>query len=203
MSALGPYNLSFTAASLRPELARIVAEHYLTCGDWQKTKAWVLATNALQCRSSASAVRLEREMRSRLQDLTKGEMELLARSTLDERILVAWLAAVKHSAFLFDFAGELLRGKLDLHEPVLRSSDYDRFIEEKSVAHPELAHLTESSAAKVRRVLLRMLRETGILQKGIIHRPLLSPRVVATIREDKSRWLAAFLVPESEIRHRA
>ena len=29
------YNFSFTAASLRPELARIVAEHYLAAGDWE------------------------------------------------------------------------------------------------------------------------------------------------------------------------
>ena len=32
------YNLTFTAASLRPELARVVAETYLATGDWQATK---------------------------------------------------------------------------------------------------------------------------------------------------------------------
>ena len=64
-----PYNLSFTAASLRPELARIVAEHFLAVRDWEKTKEHILSTNALQCRSASSAVRLERELRQRLGDI--------------------------------------------------------------------------------------------------------------------------------------
>jgi hypothetical protein len=41
------YNLSFTAASLRPELARIIAERFLMTNDWQATRKWVLSTNAL------------------------------------------------------------------------------------------------------------------------------------------------------------
>ena len=61
------FNISFTAASLRPELARIVAEHYLAAGDWDLAKQRILSSNALQCRSAGSAVRLEREFRQRLE----------------------------------------------------------------------------------------------------------------------------------------
>ena len=45
------FSLSFTAASLRPELARIVADCYLKAGDWGTAKKQVLSENALQCRS--------------------------------------------------------------------------------------------------------------------------------------------------------
>ncbi len=51
------YNLSFTAASLRPELARIVVECYLTAGSWDRAKEQILRSNALQCRSTSSAIR--------------------------------------------------------------------------------------------------------------------------------------------------
>ena len=65
------YNLGFTAASLRPELARIIAEAYLAGGgDWEVAKTRVLSSNALQSRSASSAVRMERELRQRLATLT-------------------------------------------------------------------------------------------------------------------------------------
>src|ERR1035438_5627963 len=53
------YNLSFTAASLRPELARVVAEAYLAVGDWELAKERILDSNALQCRTMAGAQRQE------------------------------------------------------------------------------------------------------------------------------------------------
>lgn len=197
------FNLSFTAASLRPELAWIIADYYLNAGDWVTAKKKVLAANALQCRSPASSVRLERELRQRLQCLTEAEIVLLARSTSNDRALLAWLAAVKQSSFLFDFAAETLRLKLEMHDPVLRSSDYDRFVEEKSALHPELSQLAESSSIKIRRVMLLMLKEAGILHEGSelgeIQRPVIPLTITKAIRADHPRWLAAFLVPENEI----
>jgi len=83
------YNLSFTAASLRPELARIVAECYLQAGDWDLAKDRVLASNALQCRTTAGAERQEREMRRRLVCLTKDQITLLAHATSDDRAAMA------------------------------------------------------------------------------------------------------------------
>ncbi len=103
------YNLGFTAASLRPELARIIAEHYLAACDWSEAKRRVLAANALQCRSAASAIRLERELRQRLQTLNHEQIELLAHGTAEDRAAIAWLAACKHTPFVFDFATEVLR----------------------------------------------------------------------------------------------
>jgi hypothetical protein len=68
------YHLSFTAASLRPELARIVAEYYLELGNWDLSKERILSSNALQCRSASSAIRLERELRQRLETLTVDQI---------------------------------------------------------------------------------------------------------------------------------
>lgn len=208
LNSHSPYNLGFTAASLRPELARIVAESYRAEGDWEGAKHYVLSTNALQARSTSTAVRLEREFRQRLATLSDEQLTLLTDSPAEDRAAIAWLAAMKYSRFLFDFAAEVLRDKLSIHDPVLRPSDYERFVEAKMPEHPELAKLTPSSRSKIRRTLRRMLAEVGILENssrssdtlGTVIRPVLSPAVVQSIVADDRRWLAGFLVPTPEIK---
>jgi hypothetical protein len=44
-----PYRLSFTALSLRPDLARIAAEAYLTSGNWTEARRKILSNNSFQC----------------------------------------------------------------------------------------------------------------------------------------------------------
>lgn len=196
------YNLSFTAASLRPELARIVSECYLAEGNWAKAKDRLLAFNALQCRSGASAIRLERELRQRLQTLTHEQINLLAEGTAEDRAAMAWLAACKHIPFAFEFAAEILNEKLASYDPILRNSDYEAYVESKVPLHPEITRLTATSKNKVRQVLLRMLVEAGIFETGnalgTIQRPVVSPAVVRVVASDNPHWLAAFLIPEHQ-----
>ncbi len=198
-----PYNFSFTAASLRPELVGTVAEHFFQLRSWDAAREAVLKSNALQSRSSTSSIRMEREIRLRLQELTPGQLRLILDSTTDVRTAVAWLAAVKHSTILFDFTAEVLRAKLETRDMVLRASDYERFIEEKLPRHPELGHLAASSSTKIRRVLLLMLREAGLLgagsDLGTIQRPILPAPLEDAIRSDDPKWLAVFLLSDREI----
>ena len=199
----GSYNLSFTAASLRPELARIIAERFLELGDWVGTQERILTSNALQARSRASAIRMERELRKRIQTLTREQLELLADSTIEDRAAMSWLAMIKYNRLPLDFATETLRKKLAEHDPVLRPSDYEAFVEAKASVYPELSSAANSTKVKVQRVLLRMLTEAGLLGEGpafgSVQRPVLSPAVTAAIQTDDPRWLAGFLVPEAEI----
>ena len=196
------YNLSFTAASLRPELARIIAEYYLAVGNWAEAKDRVLTSNALQCRSAASSIRLERALRQRLQTLNHEQINLLAQGTAEDRAAIAWLAACKHIPFVFEFATEILREKLVSHDPVLRNSDYEAYVESKALLHPEIDRLTATSKNKVRQVLLRMLVEAGLLETGkglgIIQHPVVSPAVVSAVTSDNPDWLAAFFIPQHQ-----
>ena len=197
------FNLSFTAASLRPELARIIAEIYLQEGNWPAAKARVLASNALQCRTTTSAVRMETELRRRLMHLTPTQLSLLVAGPMESSAAMAWLAALKHINFVFQFAAEVLRAKLGRRDTTLRHSDYETFFDAQQDLHPELSRLTPLSKAKVRQVLYRMLAEGQLLAPGkplgSIQRPVLSPATSAAIAADDPAWLAGFLVPDHGI----
>ncbi len=190
-------------SALRPELARIVAETFLSVGSWDLAKERILTTNALQVRTASSAIRLEREQRNRLSTLTRDQLDLLAHSHSEDRAAMAWLSIIKYSPFVFGFASEVLRAKLAAYDTGLRLSDYEDYSGLESVAHPALAALTDKSRAKLRQVLVRVLKEAGILGKGtdlgIVHRPVLSPAAVRAVSQDSPRWLAGFLVPDEEI----
>jgi hypothetical protein len=198
-----PYSLSFTAASLRPELCRVLAEHFLKLSDWEVARREILESNALQARAPRTGLRLERELRQRLMTLTPEQLQLLATGPADERVAMSWLAMLKYNAFVFEFAAEALRDKLAARDPILRPSDYETFIDSKSPAHPELSGLRESSRKKVREVLRRMLMQAGLLipgeAMGALQRANPSPSTLATILNDNRAWLAGFLLPDAEI----
>lgn len=197
------YNLSFTAAPLRPELARIVAAAFLETGDWERTRQRILSTNALQATTKRSAERLELEFRLRLSTLTPEQFTLLAHATGEDAAALAWLAAFKNSRFAFEFAAEVLRDKLAAGDPVLRRSDYESYVETKATLYENLAALSDSSRERIRQVLLRMCREAGLLARGPDHgriqRPVLSADVRRAVAADDPRLLAGFLVPDAEI----
>jgi hypothetical protein len=197
------YPMSFTASSLRPELARIVAEIYLDCGDWQEVRRRVLNDNLLQARSRGSAVRMEGEIRQRLQTLTRDQLVILAEAPADSRRAVAWLSVLKRNPFVFNFASRSLRAKMEVHDTVMRPSDYEEFLASESAAHPEVLALTPVTKAKIRQVLFKMLREAGMFGVGRtdfnLQRALLPADVLQAVVADDPRWLAGFLVPDAEI----
>jgi hypothetical protein len=198
-----PYRLSFTSVSLRPDLARIAADAYLACGTWADARQHVLENNAFQSRSKASLQRMEREIRTRLELLTKNQIALLAEGTSEERAAMAWLAAIKYATLIKEFAADVLRSKLADFDSVLRPSDYNNFIADRLPSHPELGELTESSSRKVRNVLLLMLMEAGMIREENgerrIIRPIQTQRVIDSIIADDAQFLVGFLWSDEEI----
>ena len=201
------YCLSFTAASLRPELAAVIAGiHLEQQGDWGRTKVAVLDRNALQARSASTAKRLESELRQRLLTLTATQLELLAKGANNERIAMTWLAALKRIQLAFDVVVEVLAEKMAGMDPVLRRSDMVAFYEVQERIHPELAKVTPSSQQKIRSTLLNMLREAGLLAGqagkggvlGTVQRPLLSPDLQELIAADDPIFLAGFLAAQPQ-----
>lgn len=143
------------------------------------------------------------EFRQRVQTLTPNQIEILASAPSDSRTAITWLSMLKRSSFVFEFAAEVVRTKLETVDPVLRPSDYETFWAVKSASHPELLTLTSTSQVKIRSMLFAMMREAGLLlsspQGDMFCRPVIPHDVQVAIIADNRLWLAGFLVPDNEI----
>ena len=62
---------------------------------------------------------------------------------------ISWIAAVKHSTFIWEFVESVLRDKLAHFDPVLRPSDYETFVANQILRCPELEGFSKDQLAEV------------------------------------------------------
>ena len=113
------------------------------------------------------------------------------------------LSLVKAYPYVYDFIAEVLLNKYQLFDRNLLESDYTRFVNSKSLQHPELERLTEITYKKVKQVVFKLLQQVGLItniKNGIILKPILSRQVVKVILEDDPFYLSAFLCSNEEVK---
>lgn len=194
------YKMSFTTGGLFYNESLLVAELYGQTRDWQKTREQVLAQNLLQTRTESSAKRRVREICSRLELLTSGQLYLLLSGSRQEQQYLLWIAVCKRYSFISEFMVEVVREKylrMDLH---LLPQDYEIFFEDKSEWHEELEQLKDSTRAKLKQVLFKTMREAEIIsQENMIIPGLLTKQLTKVLAADNPSWLTALPVSDMDI----
>ncbi len=176
------YALSFTSGALLTSEAMIVAPIYLREHDWAKVRELIAEDNLLQSRTVATGQRRAREVVQRLAVLSDDELELLVDATTSERGHLLWAAACRRYALIAEFAEEVLHERFLLLTPTLDHSHFDSFLRSKALWHEEVAALKESTVAKLRSNVFRMLVEADLLSEdGRILQAMLSVRVAENL----------------------
>ncbi|MEP4076977.1 DUF1819 family protein [Haloferula sp.] len=196
------YSFGFTAGSLGVGYCQKLAQMREELGSWDDVRKQGLGMNALQQGKKSSSERVEREFRQRVETLSDRQLGLLAHGNSDVARPMALLAAFKRYPVIFDFCVITLKPKLALFDTEVRPSDIERFFTDLEPAHPEIEKLTDSTKAKIRQVLLRILVEAGILSGSapLVIAPLpLVPEAALAIAEESPSLLKGFLVEDAEI----
>jgi len=187
------YSMSFTTGTLLYRESILMAELYLDMLDWGMVRSAVLADNQLQMRTQNAALRIQREVASRLKLLTPAQLDLLTTGSRPEQNHILWLAFCKRYRFVCDFAVEIIREKFLRLDFNLSHTDYDIFFQDKAQWHPEVERVAPSTRSKQRQVVFKSLREAEILtDKNQITPQIMSPRFVRLITEDDPFYLAIF-----------
>lgn len=179
----GRYRLSFTVGGLLVSQGQCIASLYLKNNSTipaplsdsselgehiDVIRKLAISDNVLAIRTVVANLRMVREVIKRLSALTLHELEYLANedTPAPDRRVVMWVAMCRYYALVGEFAREVLREHFLAGNPTPTYEDYDRFVSGKSMWHPELETLSDSTAKKLRQNVFKALYEANLLNKS-------------------------------------
>ena len=197
------YSFSFTGASALITETLVIAEEYHKLNDWDAVRISLSDNNDLNKIKQGTFKREFSEIKKRLSLLNADQIQLMIQGSYDDAKSVILLSIVKAYPFVYDFIVEVLLNKYLLFDRNLLDSDYIRFVNSKSLQHPELENITEITSKKVKQVVFKLLEQVGLItniKNGIILKPFLSKQVVKVILEDDPVYFSAFLCSNEEVK---
>lgn len=197
------YSFSFTGASALITETLVIAEEYHKLSDWNAVQFSLSDNNHLNKVKEGTFKREFSEIKKRLSLLTPDQLQLMIQGSYEDAKSMILLSLVKAYPYVFDFIVEVLLNKYLLFDRTLLDSDYIRFVNSKSLQHPELENITEITSKKVKQVVFKLLEQVGLItniKNGIILKPFLSTQVITVILSDDPAFLSAFLYSNEEIK---
>ena len=156
--------------------------------------------NLLQVRTAAAALRISKELVSRLELLELPELEELLHGSMRDRGYLLWVAACRRYAIIRDFAIEVLREHYLLLRRQISLGDYDAFYNSKALWHTELDEIATSTQHKLRQNLFRMLRDADLISDQQHNQAaMLSPRLAQLLARGGQDELLVFPATDNDM----
>lgn len=143
-----------------------------------------------------------RELKHRIQQLTTAQLEILADGTYDQQVQMTHIALCKTYQIYKDFVSEILADKVQLYDYTITDLDYNTFISQKKVDHPELDELAHTTQYKVKQVIFRMLEQVELIDSSknpTLQIPTLDSKVELAVLQDNPTLLTCFFYDDARI----
>ena len=159
-----PYHAQIAAGSLlikeSREIARLLLENLEEEG-WHRA---LVVDNVLQKKSPASARRMARLIRNRLEPLSLELWHLVLDPDREIATQALLAASIKHCRLLRDFLDQVVREHFRTFKRNLTQGDWRTFLAECAARDPAVGTWTESTQKKLGQVIFRILAEAGYLE---------------------------------------
>ena len=199
MSA-GRYRLSFTTGGLFIRESVLVATRYLELLDWHATRLQVRTENLLQLRTSATSLRISKEIVARLGHLSSAEIDCLIQGSHRDAGYLLWSGVCRRYAFINDFAIEVVREHYLTLRHELPLSEFNSFFYKKAAEHDEIENTTTSTQNKLRQNVFRMMRESDLLSdRHRIQPAMLTPGLAKLLAHQGRGSLNIFPIADTDI----
>lgn len=187
------YRFSFTAGSLMVvelvDYAKILIDNGYKLDN--------LHHQTLNKDKSKTSKREFAEIKIRLSTLSKGELDLIADSEISTQKLLSYIACCRAYGYLRDFVIEVMLEKVSLYDHQITDLDYNAFFNKKCIDHDELEDLADTTKAKIKQVVFKILQQAGLIDgiksKKIII-PIVDTRLENIIKETNPIDLALLLM---------
>lgn len=174
------YRFSFTAASLQVPTMIAMARKMMR----ESITTEQLSPEDMGKERYKTSQREFREIKARLECLSRDEIRLLSEGPFEEQKLISFVSFARLYRFFYEFMIEVVAEKILVFDYTLTEMDYNVFFNRKAVDHTEVERLTTATQNKVKQVVFKVLEQAGIInniQERVIQAPQLSPSFVALL----------------------
>lgn len=160
------YSADITAGALKVPESRVVARLLLKGVDDDGWREAIVKENVLQARTTATAIRLARLVRKRLETMDADLWKLVrdGNSTVASHAVLA--AAIKHSPLLGDFLDLVVREQFRLFNPKLSNAIWDDFLSDCRGRDSDMPLWSESTRRRLRSSVYQTLAQAGFLENA-------------------------------------
>lgn len=158
------YKADITAGSLKVAESRIVAGLLLrkvNADGWEKA---IIEDNVLQTRSEATAIRIGRLIRKRLELMNPDLWGLVRDGTGTVATHAVLAAAVKHSPLLGDFLDLVVREQYRLFNTALSNKLWGDYLDDCRGRDPDMPIWNESTRKRLRSSVFQILAQAGYIE---------------------------------------
>jgi len=157
------YSADLTAGSLKVRESRIIADLLLRAVSDDEWEEAIYGKNLLQTRSPATAKRLTRLIRNRLELMGPDLWQLVREGSGTVATHAVLAAAVKHSHLLGDFLDTVVREQLRVFNETVPKNLFDEFLQDCRGREPDMPEFTQTTLKKLQTTVYHILVQAGYL----------------------------------------
>ena len=194
------YKADLTAGALKLPESRLVADLLLRNLSAVQWKQVILEDNVLQARSPATAIRLTRLIRGRLETMEADLWKLVRDGDQVVATQALFVAALKHSKLLGDFLDLVVREQFRVFNSTLSNKLWDDYLLECRGRDPEMPEWNSSTKDRLRSSVFQILAQVGYIESTRtlkLQTVFLAPQVLHYCQEHNEKYVLRRLLVES------
>ena len=179
------YSAKLTAEPFLYNETKIIAQYLLDGISPEELKRKNIEENLIKYKSTKSIVRVNSPIFRRLKVMDKEMLEEFVCSDIETSKYILLYAIMKTDKLVRDFVIEVYKDKLYMRKEYIEKFDIDNWYEEKCILSKTLRERTESTSAKLKQVIMKILQDSGLVIKEKdrfkIVRPLLKEKYISML----------------------
>lgn len=179
------YSAKLTAEPFLYTETKILAEYLLQGISATELKKKNIEENLIHHKTKGSITRTNSPIFRRLAVMDNEMLDEFVHSDIETSKYILLYAIMKTDKLVRDFVLEVYKDKLLMKESYIEKFDIDNWYEEKCILSKVLRERTESTTAKLKQVIMKIMQDSGLVVKEKdrfkIIRPLLKEKYIGML----------------------
>ena len=159
------YSAKLTAEPFLYVETKIIGRYLLDGEDEQELKKRNIEENLIKHKKVGSVKRVNSPIFRRLDVMDKEMLEEFVCSDIETSKYILLYAIMKTDRLVRDFIVEVYKDKLYMKKEYIEKFDIDNWYEEKCILSQALRERTESTTAKLKQVIMKIMQDSGLVIK--------------------------------------